>query len=77
VNSNSRPRAPNSFPLRIEEVPNRPQEGVLHVGFVDSIDGRSRGGIAPSGWRCDHLSYLAEVDNWGVSDRPGQPHVGG
>lgn len=67
----------HSFPLRIEEVPDRPQEGVLRVGFVDSIYGRSRGGITPSGWRCDHLPYLVEVDNWGVSDRPGQPHVGG
>jgi len=23
------------------------------------------------------LPYLVEVDNWGASDRPGQPHVGG
>lgn len=67
----------HSFPLRIEEVPERPQEGVLRVGFVDSIYGRSRGGVTPSGWRCEHLPYLVEVDNWGASDRPGQPGVGG
>jgi hypothetical protein len=67
----------HSFPLRIEEVADRPQEGVLRVGFVDSIYGRSRGGITPSGWRCEHLPYRVEVDNWGVSDRPGQPHLGG
>lgn len=67
----------HSFPLRIEEVPDRPQQGVLRVGFVDSIYGRSRGGIAPSGWRCEHLPYLVELDNWGASDRPGQPRVGG
>jgi hypothetical protein len=67
----------HSFPLRIAEVPDRPQEGVLRVGFVDSIYGRSRGGLTPSGWRCDHLPYLVELDNWGVSDRPGQPRVGG
>lgn len=67
----------HSFPLRIAEVPDRPQEGVLRVGFVDSIYGRSRGGMTPSGWRCEHLPYLVELDNWGVSDRPGQPHVGG
>lgn len=67
----------HSFPLRIKEVPQRPQEGILEVGFVDSIYGRSRGGVTPSGWRCEHLPYLVELDNWGVSDRPGQPHVGG
>ena len=67
----------HSFPLRIKEVPERPQQGILEVGFTDAIYGRSRGGITPSGWRCDHLPYLVEVDNWGGSDRPGQPGVGG
>ena len=67
----------HSFPSRIAEVPDRPQEGVLRVGFVDSIYGRSRGGLSPSGWRCDHLPYLVELDNWGVSARPGQARVGG
>ncbi len=66
----------HSFPLRIVEVPERPQEGVLKMGAFDSIYGRSRGGIAPSGWSCEHLPYLVELDNWGVSDRPGQPQVG-
>ena len=63
----------HSFPLRIAEVPDRPQEGVLKVGFLDTIYGRSRGGVTPSGWRCDHLPYLVELDNYGVSARPGQP----
>ncbi|MGE5608669.1 MAG: hypothetical protein ACM359_05420 [Bacillota bacterium] len=67
----------HSFPLRIMEVPDRPQEGVLKVGFVDSIYGRSKGGVAPSGWQCEHLPYLVEVDNWGASDKPGQGGVGG
>ncbi len=67
----------HSFPLRIKEVPQHPQEGILEVGFTDAIYGRSRGGIAPSGWKCDHLPYLVEIDNWGGSDRPGQPGVGG
>jgi len=66
----------HSFPLRIAEVPDRPQEGLLRVGFVDSIYGRSRGGLAPSGWRCEHLPYLVELDNWGVSHRPGQAGAG-
>ena len=38
----------HSFPLRIVEG-ERPTEGVLKVGYVDSIYGRSKGGIAPAG----------------------------
>ena len=67
----------HSFPLRIVEVPERPQEGVLKMGAMDSIYGRSKGGVVPSGWRCEHLPYLVELDNWDVSNRPGQPNVGG
>jgi hypothetical protein len=66
----------HSFPLRIVEVPEHRQEGVLKMGAFDAIYGRSMGGIAPSGWRCEHLPYLVELDNWGVSDRPGQAHAG-
>jgi len=57
-------------------VAQRPQEGELRIGFVDSIYGRSKGGIAPSGWRCEHLPYLVELDNWGVSSKPGQGGTG-
>ncbi len=67
----------HSFPLRIMEVPDRPREGVLKVGFLDSLYGRSRGGLTPSGWECDHLPYLAEIDNWGASKHPGEPGQGG
>jgi len=63
----------HSFPLRIAEVPDKPQEGVLKMGFLDTIYGRSRGGLTPSGWSCAHLPYLVELDNYGVSARPGQP----
>lgn len=63
----------HSFPLRIKEVPTRPQEGVLEMGWLDSIYGRSRGGITPAGWPCDHLPYLVELDDYGVSDHPGWP----
>ena len=55
----------------------RPQEGELRIGFIDSIYGRSKGGITPSGWRCGHLPYLVELDNWGVSSKPGQAGMGG
>jgi hypothetical protein len=67
----------HSFPLRIKELPDRPQEAVLQLGHRDSIYLRSRGGIAPSGWRCEHLPFLVEFDNWEASGRPGQPKAGG
>jgi hypothetical protein len=67
----------HSFPLRIKEIPERPQEAVLQVGFSDSIYGRSKGGLTFSGWKCEHLPYLVEIDNWGVSKQPGQPKQGG
>ena len=67
----------HSFPLRIMEVPEHPQEAILKVGFSDGIYGRSKGGITPSGWKCEHLPYLVEIDNWGVSKTPGQAKAGG
>ena len=62
----------HSFPLRIKAVTERPQEGVLRKGFLDSIFGKSKGGITPSGRRCDHLPYLVELDNFGRSRHEGQ-----
>jgi hypothetical protein len=67
----------HAFPLRIMEVPDKPQEAILKVGFSDSIYKRSKGGIAPSGWTCRHLPYLVEFDNYGVSKQPGQPQADG
>jgi hypothetical protein len=67
----------HSFPLRIMELPDKPQEAILKLGFSDGIYGRSKGGTTFSGWKCDHLPYLVEIDNWGVSKQPGQPKVGG
>jgi hypothetical protein len=67
----------HSFPLRIMEVPDRPQEAILKVGFSDSIYGRSRGGLTFSGWKCDHLPYLVEIDNWGASKQQGRAKAGG
>jgi hypothetical protein len=67
----------HAFPLRIMEVPDRPQEAILKVGFSDGIYGRSKGGVTFSGWKCEHLPYLVEIDNWGVSKQPGQAKAGG
>ena len=67
----------HSFPLRIMEVPEKPEEAILKVGFSDGLYGRSKGGTTFSGWTCEHLPYLVEIDNWGVSRQPGKPSVGG
>jgi len=67
----------HSFPLRIMEVPDKPQEAILKLGFSDGIYGRSKGGMTPSGWSCEHLPYLVEIDNWGASKQPGQAKAGG
>ncbi|HEX4168179.1 MAG TPA: hypothetical protein VHZ55_22150 [Bryobacteraceae bacterium] len=67
----------HAFPLRIMETPDRPQQAILKVGFSDGIYGRSKGGITYSGWTCEHLPYLVELDNWGASKHPGQPRMGG
>jgi hypothetical protein len=67
----------HSFPLRIMEVPDQAQEAILKVGFSDGIYGRSKGGMTFSGWSCEHLPYLVEIDNWGVSKQPGQAKAGG
>ncbi len=62
----------HAFPLRIEEIPDKPKEAQLRVGYTDALYGRSRGGITPSGWRCEHLPFLVEFDNYGRSRRPGE-----
>jgi hypothetical protein len=67
----------HAFPLRIKEVSDQPQQAILQVGFVDSIYGRSKGGLTFSGWTCEHLPYLVELDNWGISKTPGKAGVGG
>ena len=66
----------HSFPLRIMETPDKPQEAILKVGFSDGIYGRSKDGTTFSGWKCEHLPYLVEIDNWGVSRTPGQARAG-
>jgi hypothetical protein len=62
----------HAFPLRPKEVAGEPRKAVLAVGYTDAFYGRSHGGIAPSGWKCDHLPYLVEFDNFGATRTPGQ-----
>ena len=59
------------------EVPDKPQEAILKIGFSDGIYGKSKGGITPSGWKCEHLPYLVELDNFGSSRTPGKAKAGG
>jgi pimeloyl-ACP methyl ester carboxylesterase len=67
----------NAFPLRIMETPEKPKEAILKVGFSDGLYGRSKGGQTFSGWTCEHLPYLVEFDNYGVSRHPGEPNAKG
>jgi hypothetical protein len=67
----------NAFPLRIMETPDKPQEAILKLGFSDGLYNKSKGGRTFSGWTCDHLPYLVEFDNYGVSRHPGQPNEKG
>lgn len=60
----------NSFPLRIKEIQEKPYEGELEVGYQDAIYTKSKGCISPSGWKCDHLPYLIEFDNYGRGKNP-------
>src|SRR6266404_1842996 len=62
----------HSFPLRIVEVADQPFKGVLKVGYTDSLFTKSKGGITPSGWSCEHLPFLVEFDNFGRNN-PGKP----
>jgi hypothetical protein len=65
----------NSFPLRIKEVVEKPMEGMLEVGHSDGIYLKSLPAVSPSGWRADHLPYLVEFDNFGISRNPGKPNL--
>jgi hypothetical protein len=67
----------NAFPLRIMETPDKPQEAILKLGFSDGLYNKSKGGRTFSGWTCDHLPYLVEFDNYGVSRHPGRPNEKG
>lgn len=67
----------HSFPMRIMEVAGKPEEAILKVGHTDALYNRSKGGMTYSGWSCEHLPYLVEFDNYGVSSNPGKELAGG
>jgi hypothetical protein len=65
----------NTFPLRIRETPDKPQQAVLETGYLDALYNRSKGCTTPSGWHCQSLPYLVEFDNFGCSRTPGEATV--
>ncbi len=50
-------------------------KGKLQAGYTDALFNRSKGGITPSGWSCEHLPYLVEFDNFGGRNQ-GQSSAG-
>jgi hypothetical protein len=66
----------HGLPARIKEVDGRPIEAELAVGHLDSIFKRSMGGITPSGWECDSLPYMVDIDLYGFSGLRGESAVG-
>lgn len=67
----------NAFPLRVMEVSDKPYDAILKLGFSDGIYNRSKGGLTFSGWKCEHLPYFVELDNYGVSRHPGEANAHG
>ncbi len=60
----------HSFPQRPKEICGKPYEAELVIGFQDALYTKSKGGITPSGWECESLPYLVEMDNSGA-ENPG------
>src|SRR5690606_7293102 len=56
-----------SFPLRLREIADKPQQVELAVGYLDGLYRKSVGGLTPSVWSCERSLYLVEFDNFGIS----------
>jgi len=63
----------HSFPSRINEpkgsaahtaTEENPQKVIYGISELDSIYGKSKGGMTHAGWFTDMLPYLVELDNW-------------
>lgn len=61
----------HSFPLRPRDKAGETNKSELLV-TPQTIYLQSSGGTTYSGWECDHLPYLVEFDNYGVSSNPGK-----
>lgn len=65
----------NSFPMRICAIPTEKkweegevQPAELRVHHLDALFLRSEGCVTPSGWDCESLPYLVEIDNYGKEE---------
>lgn len=65
----------HSMTMRPKDVVGSPQKCILEMGYGDTMWGRSKGGLTPSGWTCEHLPYLVELDN-GYSPGKGGQNIG-
>lgn len=63
----------HAYPMCVQERRGHPEEGELRMYALGSIYGDSRGGVTPSGWPCDSLPFIVELDSNGVSPHPGKP----
>jgi hypothetical protein len=63
----------NAWPLRLKETVGKPMEVRLEEGYHDSIFGRSKGGVSPSGWSAQSMPFIVELDNFGRSRFKGEP----
>ncbi|MCQ2425833.1 MAG: hypothetical protein MJ070_06775 [Lachnospiraceae bacterium] len=72
------PSRPASDITQKEHYPSEkdPQRAYFKEGYVDSIYGKSLGGKTHSGWECDVLPYLVELDNFGNSADISKPTFG-
>lgn len=62
------------FPINPRDL-TKPQKAIIKPYYSNNIEFQSKGGITPSGWRCDRTPYLVELDNGGISDHPNEARV--
>lgn len=60
----------HSFPMRPSEIVGSPNKAELIV-TSGTMYKQSAGGMTYSGWSCEHLPYIVEFDNYGISASPG------
>ncbi len=58
--------------LRPKDVVGSPEKCILEIGYGDTIYGKSKGGLTPSGWSCEHLPYFIQFDNGYPTGKEGQ-----
>ncbi len=62
------------FPTKPRELI-KPQKAIIKPYYSNGMEFLSKGGITPSGWSCERVPYLVELDNGGISDHPNEARV--